>query len=437
MRQLPIALLLFAFAAACNSTNDIPRTVLPGPSTAPSGKVDTEFIVDGRYIDLKRVRLDPSAMRPAAATKFFLKGLVYWPTPIGKHVSDAPMLDDALRDGNEAVWARDLPLIRAAGANAIHVYNVVPPGFDKETGPITKFLDASWNGGKKPVYVLMSIHFTGEKLLNDAAVKSLATQYHDLDEKYAKYPAVFGVSISNEIGADNFITNAKWWQGFNTVAKAAKKGFADAGDPDKIVTTSEPDGEIGFVKAGEKFGAAVDAWGINVYRGRTFTSLFKELKQTTSKPTMLTEYGASAAYHVDWTNTYDWRNGINQLGACHPDKQAGPDNRDVKELPKNGDPGMPGLVDLVWNNGRWLSDGFEDGGVLAGGFYFEWNDEWWKSGNKDKHVGNIAFNGHYPGCSNDEAWFGLNSVSRGSGVLDVLTPRPTLKQITQSWAAAP
>jgi hypothetical protein len=152
---------------------------------------------------------------------------------------------------------------------------------------------------------------------------------------------------------------------------------------------------------------------------------------------MLTEYGASAAYHVDWTNTYDWSNGINQLGACHPDKQAGPDNRKVKELPKKGDPGMPGLVDLVWNNGRWLSNGFKDGGVLAGGFYFEWTDEWWKSGNKDVHQGNIAFNGHFPGCSNDEAWFGLNSVSKGSGGLDILTPRPTLDQIKQDWANAP
>lgn len=30
--------------------------------------------------------------------------------------------------------------------------------------------------------------------------------------------------------------------------------------------------------SGEKFGAAVDAWGINIYRGRTFTNLFTQLK---------------------------------------------------------------------------------------------------------------------------------------------------------------
>jgi hypothetical protein len=29
------------------------------------------------------------------------------------------------------------------------------------------------------------------------------------------------------------------------------------------------------------------------------------------------------------------------------------------------------------------------------------------------------------GRSDDQAWFGLNSVSQGTGGLDVLTPRPT------------
>ena len=347
------------------------------------------------------------------------------------------MLDDALRDGNSAVWQRDLPLMRAMGANAIHVYNVVPPPFDDKTGPISKFLDAAWNGGTKPVYVLMSIHFNGEALLDNGAVQSLATQYHELDKKYAKYPAVFGVTISNEIGAGKFIDNRQWWDGFNTVAKAAKKGFADGGDADKIVTTSEPDGNIGFVKAGEQFGAAVDAWGINIYRGRTMTNLFEQLKATTKKPAMFTEYGASAAYHPAWKNTYSWRNGFYQLGECHPSTKNGPSNTDVKELPESGDPNMAGLVDLVWNNARWLASGFtEENGIVSGGFFFEWTDEWWKSGHQSVHTGSDAFNGGFPGCSEDQAWYRLNSVSKGSD-LDVLTPRPTLDQLKQSWKQSP
>jgi hypothetical protein len=70
-----------------------------------------------------------------------------------------------------------------------------------------------------------------------------------------------------------------------------------------------PSWQIASIKAsnsecsGEKFGAAVEAWGINIYRGRTFTNLFRQLKNTTTKPTMLTEYGASAAYHPAWSNS--------------------------------------------------------------------------------------------------------------------------------------
>ncbi|MBV9646896.1 MAG: hypothetical protein JO043_05490, partial [Candidatus Eremiobacteraeota bacterium] len=294
MRKTLTAALFLTLLSGCNGSNSVPP---PATSTG----IDTDFVVQGRYIMESEAPASTSAaslrVRPAslgAAKKFYIKGLVYWPTPIGKNVADAPMLNNALNDGNAAVWKRDLPLMRALGANAIHVYNVTPPGFDEKTGPITNFLTAAWNGGQNPIYVLMSIHFNGDALLNSGAVSSLAQQYHDLDMKYAKYPAVFGVTISNEIGANNFITNQQWWNGFNTVARAAKQGFADGGDANKIVTTSEPDGLIGFVKAGEKFGAAVDAWGINIYRGRTFTGLFEQLKATTNKPTMLTEYGAPA-----------------------------------------------------------------------------------------------------------------------------------------------
>ncbi|MGP8101152.1 MAG: hypothetical protein ACLQHL_10420 [Candidatus Cybelea sp.] len=113
---------LFVFLTACNSSNATPVTQVPG-----SGSIDTDFVVSGRYIDLSEAPGGSPSVHSAAGKNFFIKGLVYWPTPIGKGVADAPMLDDALRDGNMAVWSRDLPLMRAMGANAIHVYNVVPP----------------------------------------------------------------------------------------------------------------------------------------------------------------------------------------------------------------------------------------------------------------------------------------------------------------------
>ena len=117
MRKSSTVALLFAFLTACNSSNATLITPVSG-----SGGADTDFVVSGRYIDLRDAPVGSPSMRLAAGKNFFIKGLVYWPTPIGKGVADPPMLDDALRDGSMAVWSRDLPLMRAMGANAIHVY---------------------------------------------------------------------------------------------------------------------------------------------------------------------------------------------------------------------------------------------------------------------------------------------------------------------------
>lgn len=407
-------------------------TYAPTPQTG----VDTEFSVNGRYIELTIDNGATSTSRAAQGTAlpFFVKGMVYSPSPIGQGPFDSPV-----KDSNIAIWSRDLPAMRAMGVNAIHLYNVTPPPYDSATGPITKFLNAAWNNGVNPIYVIMSVYFTGDKLLNAGAVSALASQYHDLDKKYASYPAVMGVAISNEIGSANYLSNPTWWQNFNVVAKAAKQGFVDGGDGSKIVTTSEADGNIGAVQYGEQYKAAVDVWGINVYRGRTFTNLYAQIAQFTTKPVFLTEYGASAAYHPNTGSTYTFTPGPTGLGSCNMGSGS-TSISDVAELPASGNPNMAGLVDLVTNNAATLYAGFKNNGIISGGFYFEWTDEWWKAnaGNNLVHYGNVAPNGAYPGCNEDQGWYGLNSVAPGAGGgLDVLTPRATLSALQAEWGREP
>ncbi len=397
--------------------------------------LDSDFTVNGRYIDLGIASGDATTAARSAQVSprtFFVKGVVYAPTPIGQGPFDSPV-----KDSNIAIWSRDLPAMRAMGVNAIHLYNVTPPPYDSATGPISKFLDAAWNNGVNPIYVIMSIYFTGDKLLDPGAVGALKSQYYDLDRKYASYPAVMGVAISNEIGSVNYIQNPTWWANFNVVAKAAKQGFVDGGDGSKIVTTSEVDGNIIAIQYGEQNHAAVDVWGVNVYRGRTFTNLFSQIAQFTTKPVFLTEYGASAAYHPNTGSTYTYTPTPTGLGSC----TQGPGTTsitDVAELPPSGNPNMAGLVDLVTNTAATLYAGFKNNGIVSGGFYFEWSDEWWKAGagNNSVHYGNVAYNGAYPGCNEDQGWYGLNSVSRGA-TIDVLTPRPTLAALQAEWAREP
>jgi len=401
-----------------------------------TGSSGSAFTVSGRFILLN-------------GNKFYVKGMVYSPTPIGNGLSDPPSLDDPLRDANSAIWGRDLPLMRAIGVNVIHVYNVVPPPYDKDTGPISSWLNAAWNKGKKPVYVLLTVNFDGSKLLDENAVRALSDQYRDLANKYAAYPAVMGVVISNEIIKDRWWNNATWWKNFNRVADGARSGFAKAGYPNKIVTTSNDDAvvQVGGVDHladiyyGEMNGAKVDVWGDNPYRGRALDGLFDQIKLDTKKPVLLTEYGAPASYHPDWANTYSYAHDLHGIGRCIPPTGPdGPVNRAAAELPTSGNPGMSGIVDLVTNNNKLLYAGYSADGVVSGGFYFEWTDEWWKAdaNNPDyrsKHVGDPVFTAHFPGCAYDHAWFGLNAISSsGRKYIDTLNPRPTLNAIKDEWA---
>jgi hypothetical protein len=396
----------------------------------------TAFTVSGRNILLN-------------GSKFYVKGMVYSPTPIGNGVADPPSLDDPLRDGNSAIWSRDLPLMRAMGVNAIHIYNVVPPPYDKNTGPISKALDAAWNGGSSPIYVLLTVYFDGSALLNEGAVSALTNQYRDLAYKYAGYPAVMGVVISNEIIKPDWWNNPTWWKNFNRVADGARAGFAKGGNPSKIVTTSNDDAVVNVggkdrladVYYGELHGAKVDVWGDNPYRGRTFTGLFDQIKLDTTKPVVLTEYGAPASYHPDWANTYSYERDLHGTGRCIPPSGPdGPVNRAAAELPSSGNPGMDGLVDLITNNNKLMYDGYTNSGIVSGGFYFEWTDEWWKADANNpefrgKHVGDPVFTSHFPGCAYDHAWFGLNGLSKsGQKYVDTLHPRPTIDAIKAEWA---
>ncbi|MGB6602551.1 MAG: hypothetical protein WBE77_15855, partial [Candidatus Cybelea sp.] len=129
------AIVMLAGCGGSQAQVGVPSTIQSSAATARlqdrnasrkkrAGSSGSAFTVSGRFILLN-------------GNKFYVKGMVYSPTPIGNGLSDPPSLDDPLRDANSAIWGRDLPLMRAIGVNVIHVYNVVPPPYDKDTGPIS------------------------------------------------------------------------------------------------------------------------------------------------------------------------------------------------------------------------------------------------------------------------------------------------------------
>ena len=422
---------------------------LPFSSTSPGA--DTSFSVVGRSIYEAPLELNPlaansTARKTAAAlpNRLFLRGLDYSPQPNGVDITGA-FSSNVLGDKNRATWSRDLANIRAAGVNAIKVYNVPPPAYDGGD-KINSFLDAAWNGGNNPIYVVITIDIAarGAALLDAGAVQSLIGQYHDLASEYAKKPAVLGMAIGNELAIPQFTSQPQWWTAYNQIAKAARKGFADGGDARKLIMSAEID-DISTVVAGEQNNVAIDVWGINSYRGRTFTDFTTAYGAATKKPILITEYGATAAYHpsIPTTYVYPLDGNKNLTAACTPNFIPGPNfpatsPTDIAELPATGGRSMAGLVDYVTNTTTLIHDSYMSDQVLSGGFYFEWSDEWYKVGAVNgvvtgtQHLGSVpGWNGAFPGCSNDEAWYGLNSTVPGTP--DALTPRPSLTAISAIW----
>ena len=264
---------------------------------------------------------------------------------------------------------------------------------------------------------------------------------------------VMGISIGSEINSEEFIKQPGWWKGLNEISASAAKALKE-NNAKKILTTTMVDDGLRTVRAGEAEGFKIDAWGIDVYRGSSMGTIWDEIKTSTEKPTIIAEYGASSAYYPASTAVY-----VVSKDTCSsypPDTKKPPyfglppprPWEGATLLPSTGNPRMEFLERYVTDNATEIlhHSSNKAGGVAAGGFYFEWNDEWWKSGWPFKHIGGfdgnvIVSNAAFPGCYDDQAWFGLNADQKnGSGDPfpkrnpDTRVPRPTLDAIKAVWA---
>ena len=351
------------------------------------------------------------------AKPFFTQGVAYGPTPIGE-----TSIPDPLGNQNSAIWGRDIPQIRAMGANSIRIY-----GMDatKRKNSL-EALDACWNGGVDPIYVTLSLWINP----TDTGIQDLATlktQYEWIGKDYGNHPAVMGFSIGSEFNTPANIATTTFWTEFESLVTQVKAGIT-ASSGTKLISTGFVDlvneaGQEETIVQGEANGVGVDVWGIDVYRGDTFSNLWSQIKSATKKPFVITEFGVPASYHEATTG--------NPTGiSCGT----------TLELPATGSPSMADVVSYMtslWNEIELNSAVTKSTNISSGGYIFEWSDEWWKSpqcGGPDVHSGGSATNPTYPGGWDDEEWFGLNSIAAGqSGKPNVLTPRATYAYFKKTW----
>jgi hypothetical protein len=369
---------------------------------------------------------------------FVIKGMNYSPVPIGMAPEFIPY-GDYFIPYYANVWKPDLDKIREAGINVIKLYAGNPDlnaGAPGSAGNWKDFLDYCYNGGNRPVYVVMFSYTQGGVIAQGGTgLNDYIRQYDKLVKSTAKHPAVFGYMIGNEI-FDGVTGNAQFWTNFGKLIDAADGAGRSQGEKPFLTTATNdnftPQNSWPAIKLGEQSGKLknLDAWCINIYRGPEFggannsiftqyAALIKSLPGP-KKPLILGEWGtphttrpAPGVYGTNATTPVKNLDDVleSQMGTGQPYYDAVP---------------VAKFLNTQWNTIKANLAANRDEQVCVGGFIFDWCDEYWKAGNNNVQTGGPNpnfFDTGFAGNYWDEAGFGVTSAvnqsTYGQGKLNI------------------
>ncbi len=352
---------------------------------------------------------------------FYVKGVVWGYTPRDENYQFNlwGLPDEEIRN----VLDHDFSLMKQAGINAIRAFSTIPPKWvvyiNKQYGIKTAINPLMGRygetiGGKWVTNVDYSDPLTRETLKRNVL--------NDI-EKYKNVPGVLMFALGNE---SNYGLS---WSSFEIEnlpvgEQQTKKAeylyslygeIIQAGqqiDPDHPITIVN--GDIQYIDLISKYSKGWGLLGVNAYRGKTFTELWKDVKSGPDLPVVFFEFGSDAFNARDFVE--------DQAGQASYLKSQWLD---------------------MYNNSH--GRGY---GNSIGGFVFEWRDEWWKykqTENLDKHDRNASWeNGgykfdHVPGQNNmNEEWFGIVRLGdiNADGVY-IAEPRLAYDVLTEVWKIDP
>jgi PKD repeat protein len=354
---------------------------------------------------------------------FTARGVGYQPSAIGKRPYHNPLQypdpytdpdfhdvfydypSDAVKaDYNRQMWARDLTLLREMGCNTIRAWARVTS---------REFLDACYNDGVDPIYVIMGMYVaSGDDYTDPAKRMDVIDAYAEYADDFKDHPAVLMWAVGNE---NNYGYNGGWHAGeeremrplYTLINEVARTIYEVEGPSYRPVMF--PNGDLYYlgkdfiiyntqrkeVRASDTSMNYVDLWGCNAYRGLKFADFFVEYKARSTKPMVITEYGIDA-----WDN-------VNSRE--HEDEQAR-------------------FAVSAWNEFMANSN------VCIGATIMAYSDEWWKQGSKSSH----DFDGyptpmHPDGYSNEEWWGVMRTVDNGADP-DIMEPRQVYYALQERWS---
>jgi hypothetical protein len=327
---------------------------------------------------------------------FFINGMNWDYLPIGTNYTYSLWKepDDIIRAALDA----EMSLLKNMGVNAIRQYTGVP----------AKWIKYIYE--KYGIYTLLN-HSFGRYGLTLSGAWVPNTEYSDprvrelllaevtaMTEEYKDTPGLLMYLLGNE---NNY---GLFWAGAETEdfpdsdserefigekrGRPMYKLMNDAAVGMKRIDSSHPvaicNGDVLFIDIIAQECKDVDVYGVNMYRGVSFTDAFTVVKQKLNKPIMFTEFGADAFNALD--------NQEDQVSQAYY---------------------MVGNWQEIYENAAGLGKT----GNSIGGFTFQFSDGWWKFGqtkNLSVHDNNASWsNGGYlrdykEGENNmNEEWFGI------------------------------
>ena len=324
---------------------------------------------------------------------FLVRGVNWDYVPIGQSIGYSlwSQPDDMIR----AALDREMPLVKAMGINAIRQYVGVPPKWVKyiyeNYGIFTVLNHPLGRYGT----TVKGVYYPQTDYSDSRQRAELTKEVASLVDEFRGTPGVLMWLLGNE---NNY--GLQWKSAATEQLPAGERDaakarylyslFGEAIRTIKARDASHPvaiaNGDLQYVDIIASEAKGLDIFGSNVYRGRSFGDLFKDVHDKLGVPVMFTEFGADA-----W-NT-----------------------REMRE----DQPMQARYLLAQWEEIYEQSSGKGRVGNAIGGFIFQWSDGWWKFGQDvrlDQHDvnaswSNAAYSDDYVAGEDNmnEEWWGISA----------------------------
>jgi hypothetical protein len=416
----------------------------------------------------------------ATYAPYFVKAVGYSPIPVGRYPSDwGYSLSDPRFSNNNiyddpAILSRDFSLLQEMNANTIRIWNGAQSKVScpcPNNGRFTNYLtnntntinpdttqntmDIAASYGLKIIagFWLNTLTFDANNIIgstddngNPLTRQQIINNFLTYVNTFKANRAILFWAIGNE---NNYQVNNggaslsarqlfAWYSLVNAMAQAAHAAEGTTFHPVAVVNGEIA--QIGNIADGATDAQLpyLDLWGVNIYRGKSFSTLFSDYAAKSHKPLWISEFGIDAWSVTNTTGINNWGSTLDAdlggQGTYDPSDQSSYDGS---------------LWDEILNNSS----------VTVGGSVMEYSDEWWKPyefyctspsasqaansisagicNSNQKYFGNL-----FPAFPDDfmnQEWFGIVAISPSVivGDPDIVTPRPVYTNLQAKWLTNP